>query len=715
MKRFRQLNVAVCLAMVCWLPLSAQTGQNNPAGKGAVVTQVAQAVGAQAAPGRPDPRRPIIEVIDRIYNYLNGCTPAVLVDEKGKEVTDFSKIDRNTAFKKGDFGLTTYEWGVTYSGMLKATEATGDQKYAEYTYQRLRFLGKIYPHAKRYAEATGYPMRISTMVTPRFLDDCGAVCAAMIKAGLANPAIKGDFREAMEEYFNFVMYQEYRLGSGVLARNRPSPNSVWLDDMYMGIPPIAYRGKLSQAERGDLTQKFYNEAVNQIRLFKEYLWVPEEGMFRHGWIESMSVRPDYFWARCNGWAVLTLCDVLDALPANVQGREFIIETLRDLLFTLAKYQSGTGTWHQLINRNDSYLETSASAMFVYGIAHAINQGWIDRTAFQEVAQAGWKAVAAQVNARGQVENTCVGTGLGWTPVFYYTRPVSVYAAHGYGPVLLAASEMIKMMDGGNRQDGRGPQAMQRDPFSPIGGVGMMNQRPGYSRSGSKPVILLIGDSTCKNGAGDGSNGQWGWGSFFGDYINDKATVENHALGGLSSRTFYNSNWAAVRDAIKPGDYVLIQFGHNDMAPLNTGRARGTLTGTDPKPEVVVMEKHGGPEKVYSYGQYIRLFVQQTRMRGGIPVVLSPTLQNSWRGANQVAEFSETFNKWCEEVAREEGVTFINLNSLAAEAYNQAGRTKAQADYFVDSVHTTEAAAKLNCELIGKGIKASKSDFAQYLK
>ena len=243
----------------------------------------------------------------------------------------------------------------------------------------------------------------------------------------------------------------------------------------------------------------------------------------------------------------------------------------------------------------------------------------------------------------------------------------------------------------------------------------MNQRPGYSRSGSKPVILLIGDSTCKNGAGDGSNGQWGWGSFMADYINDKATVENHALGGLSSRTFYNNNWAAVRDAINPGDYVLIQFGHNDMAPLNTGRARGTLNGTDAKPEIVVMEKDGSPEKVYAYGHYIRLFVKQTRMRGGIPVVITPTLQNSWRGPDQVATFAETFNKWCEEVAREEGVAFINLNTLAAESYNQTGKTKAQADYFVDSVHTTEAGAKLNCELIIKGVKASGSDLVQYAK
>ena len=98
-----------------------------------------------------------------------------------------------------------------------------------------------------------------------------------------------------------------------------------------------------------------------------------------------------------------------------------------------------------MDKTETYLETSASAMFTYGFAHAVNQGWIDRTAFQDVALSGWRGIVPQVNETGQVENTCVGTGLGWTNTFYATRPVSVFAAHGYGPVLLAASEIIQLV------------------------------------------------------------------------------------------------------------------------------------------------------------------------------------------------------------------------------------------------------------------------------
>ena len=97
-----------------------------------------------------------------------------------------------------------------------------------------------------------------------------------------------------------------------------------------------------------------------------------------------------------------------------------------------------------MDRTETYLETSASAMFTYGFALAVNLGWIDRTAVKDVALSGWQGIVPQVNAEGQMENTCVGTGLGWTNTFYANRPVSVFAAHGYGPVLLAASEIIEL-------------------------------------------------------------------------------------------------------------------------------------------------------------------------------------------------------------------------------------------------------------------------------
>jgi len=159
----------------------------------------------------------------------------------------------------------------------------------------------------------------------------------------------------------------------------------------------------------------------------------------------MQQHPAFFWGRANGWAILTLTEVLDVLPENHPDRQNIMKLLQAHIQGLASCQSGEGFWHQLLDRNDSYLETSAAAIYVYCIAHAINKGWIDPLAYGPVAQLGWNAVTSKINDKGQVEGTCVGTGMAFDPAFYYYRPVNVYAAHGYGPVLLAGAEMIKLL------------------------------------------------------------------------------------------------------------------------------------------------------------------------------------------------------------------------------------------------------------------------------
>lgn len=389
------------------------------------------------------------QCIDRIYNYLNGCTPYVMTDQEGNPVGNIKKYDPSLRFAKGDFGICTYEWGVTYSGMLKLSAVLSDTKYEDYVFKRLTALGEVYPAVRSLCESDKEAKRVSLMFLhePRFLDDCGAMCAAMTKAILKDAKRGKSFRALHDNWFDFVMNKEYRMEDRILARHRPAKNSVWLDDMYMGIPPIAYRGALAAKESDQaLAEQCYLEALAQIQLFRKYLWVPDKNIFRHGWIEGMSEHPNYHWARANGWAVLTMSDVLDIVPKETEGWQQLLEQYKEFLKALASYQAPNGLWHQLIDQTETYLETSASAMYVYGIAHGINQGWLDRTAYIDVAKAGWRGLMTQVNQRGQVENTCVGTGLGWTNTFYANRPVNVYAAHGYGPVLLAAAEMMQLLN-----------------------------------------------------------------------------------------------------------------------------------------------------------------------------------------------------------------------------------------------------------------------------
>lgn len=379
--------------------------------------------------------------MDRVLTYVDAETPAVLVDKKsGKEVNNLKDINADTQLKQGGFRLTSYEWGVTYSGMLAAYEATGDKAYGDYVSKRHQLLADIAPvFQKIFEKNKRIDGNIRRVIDPHALDDAGAVCCSMIKAVLQDPTKASALRPLIDRYIDYILNKEYRLSDGTFARLRPQKNTVWLDDMFMGIPAVAYMGKLT----GDV--KYYDEAARQVLQFASRMWVKERQLFRHGWVEEMDPHPAFFWGRANGWAILTLCEVLDVLPVDHPKRPEIMNLLKNHAQGLAALQHHTGYWHQLLDRNDTYLEASATAIYTYCLAHAINKGWINAKAFGPVALSGWHAVEASINEKGQVENVCVGTGMGFDAAFYAHRPVHVMAAHGYGPAVWAGAEIIRLL------------------------------------------------------------------------------------------------------------------------------------------------------------------------------------------------------------------------------------------------------------------------------
>ncbi len=387
--------------------------------------------------GKPE-IKDITQVLDRVYSYLDKTTPMKLVNKySGEEVIDYSKVDKNTIFLAGDFRLISYEWGVTYAGMSLATQATGDQKYARYTNDRIHFIADILPHFKKLNE--NHPevrTPVYSVLHPHALDDAGAMCAAIIKAQQTG---NFDFNPIINNYIDYISNKQFRLKDGTLARNRPHPNTLWLDDLFMSVPALAQMGAYSGK------QKYFDDAVKLVKLFSERMFNYEKGLFMHGWVQEMEEHPQFHWARANGWAVMTLVELLEVLPGDHAGRPMVLEILQKHIRGLANYQSGKGFWHQLIDRNDTYLETSATAIYTYSIARAINRAYVDAKVYGPMVCLAWNAVSTKVNEMGQVEGTCVGTGMGFDPAFYYYRPINVYAAHGYGPVLLAGAEMILLV------------------------------------------------------------------------------------------------------------------------------------------------------------------------------------------------------------------------------------------------------------------------------
>lgn len=379
-------------------------------------------------------------VLDKVYNYLDAVTPAQLVNKNtGQAVTNLSTIDTNTIIKPGDFRLTSYEWGVTYSAMLQVGEATGDNKFTNYAKDRINFIANSLPAFRELYKK--YPLRSNPFrqpLEPKALDDAGAVCAAMIKLQRQHP--DANLRLQIDKYMKFVATEEYRLKDGTLARNRPLKNTLWLDDLYMGVPAISQMGKLT----GD--KKYYDDAVKQILQFSARMFNKQLGIYMHGWVEDMNDHPEFHWARANGWALLAMTELLEVLPETHPGYKTVVQQLQAHIKGLASYQSGQGLWHQLLDRTDSYLETSATAIYAYCIARAINKGRIDAKTYGPMCLLAWNAISTKVNDKGQVEGTCVGTGMAFDPAFYYYRPINVFAAHGYGPVLLAGAEVINLLN-----------------------------------------------------------------------------------------------------------------------------------------------------------------------------------------------------------------------------------------------------------------------------
>jgi rhamnogalacturonyl hydrolase YesR len=210
--------------------------------------------------------------------------------------------------------------------------------------------------------------------------------------------------------------------------------------MYMSVPLLAQMGALTN------DPAYYDDATRQVLQISSHLFVPSSGLYTHGWHEAIGDdQPHYYWGRANGWCAMATVELLSVLPVDHPKRAEIIKLLKAHAQGIASQQSGSGLWHQMLDRPDSPLETSASAMFTFAIARAVNQGWLDAGTYGPVAVSGWNAVKGKISSDGKVTGTCVGTSYADDYPYYYNRSFTD-DVHGYGPVLFAGSEMIRLLN-----------------------------------------------------------------------------------------------------------------------------------------------------------------------------------------------------------------------------------------------------------------------------
>ena len=238
---------------------------------------------------------------------------------------------------------------------------------------------------------------------------------------------------------------------------------------------------------------------------------------------------------------------------------------------------------------------------------------------------------------------------------------------------------------------------------------MSRPEPGTTRKGDNPVLFLIGNSTMRNGTkGDGSNGQWGWGFFASKYFNaNKISVENQALGGMSTRTFYTKLWPMVRKALRKGDWVIISIGHNDNGPYDEGRARAVIPGVGTDSLCVTIKETGEKETVYTYGGYLRKYISECREAGAHPILMSLTPRDAYdEKTGKIVRKPQT--EWAAYVAAQEGVPFVDLNEISGSKLDSYSKWKEQYHFFGDHIHTSAYGAEMNARSAAEGIAASSN-------
>lgn len=215
------------------------------------------------------------------------------------------------------------------------------------------------------------------------------------------------------------------------------------------------------------------------------------------------------------------------------------------------------------------------------------------------------------------------------------------------------------------------------------------------------TLYLIGDSTVNNG----TKGQQGWGTALPALMDpQKMRVVNRARGGRSSRTYLMEGlWDAVLAEVKPGDVVLMQFGHNDGGEKFKGnRPRGSIRGNGEETETGVVEMTGKEETVHSYGWYLRRYIADTRAKNAIPVVCSPVPRNIWR-EGKVARATGDYGKWAKEAAAQANALFLDLNTLVADRYDALGPETVATYFYGDHTHTSPEGAAFTARIVAEAL------------
>lgn len=597
-----------------------------------------------------------------------ALTPAA-VDAVTRKVADWQLSRAQPFFDR------IWTWSVLYSGFMAASESTGDPKYRE----AMLGMGRKFNFELR----NRLPNADDQSVGQTYLE-------LFLAAGKKDRAMIAPTQADLDSV----------IGLDTLRPGDPKIPWWWCDSLFMA-PPLWAR---MAAATGD--NKYIVYLDRQWQRTYDALWDKQEHLYARDetYLSKREANgKKVFWSRGEGWVFGGLVRTLQFLPKDDPRRDFYLQQLRDMSARIVPLQRADGLWPAGLLDSEHYpeAEVSGSALFVYGMAWGVNEGVLDAKTYTPVIQRAWTGmVTRHIYADGRLGNI---QQTGPEPAYF---PPSASYTYGVGGFLLAASELKRM----SLHPGINAQAMA-EPGSPTDPAAHARLNLPTPFNPALPTLFLVGDSTVRNGRGDGANNQMGWGEPLVAFFDpSKLNVVNRAIGGRSSRTYITEgHWADTLALIKPGDVVLFQFGHNDSGPLDdTSRARGSLPGTGPDSREIenpILHRH---ETVHTFGWYMARYVADTVAKGATPILCSPIPRKIWKDGHIVRNES-TYGGWAREVAATNHALFIDLDEIISRRYDALGEAAVEPLFGDPHTHTTLAGATLNAEAVVAGLKSLPHD------
>lgn len=362
---------------------------------------------------------------DRIYTWQIAA-PQILSE---------LKIKTDAVYKRESYAEWMYPNGTVLFGINYLAQAANDSTYSDFAKKVCDYTLENYElFKKQYHELDGFRSTNHRLFRMSMLDDASAPALPFIEIMINNSSAQ--YSRIADEVTNYITLHQVRLKDGTFCRPEPDRMTVWADDLFMSVPYLIRVAKFYN------NQKYYDDAAAQIINFNKYLFDSDKKLYKHAWFDFSKEKSVAFWGRANGWIIWATSDALLNIPKTHKGYNLIKKIFVKHIEGLIKVQNPDGMWHQVLDRDDSFKETSCTAMFMIGLARGIKNGWISKSYEKNLLHA-WEELKKRITSDGIVKDITRGTGVGDDLEFYFNRERFDNDPRGLGAVITASVEMEK--------------------------------------------------------------------------------------------------------------------------------------------------------------------------------------------------------------------------------------------------------------------------------